>query len=1487
MLRNQNNFTKARPHYRLQKTTLGVASVLLGTTLYCDVVAHADTVTSNSAGQPAPTTEVSKSVPATTGSTASLAPAPADGIDKNDGNSDKTMPASDTNNAKNSDKTMPASDTNNRDDAQVLASQAPSQHYEAAVSLVSVNTGNGTQSVNDEQATEKTLTRTINITDPQGKQTQQTQMVKYTRQDTNSSWSTNHNQFDSYQLPQVAGYIPYDLDGGSAVVDGKVGVVKTTPNMGDLVVNVGYRKDVSSTTIQFVTDAGDVVGSTTATGQTGDKKPINLQIPDGFTLNAGQVLPTMVVLHGKVIEQMEVTPIKVEVNANDPKTTFDVIPGTNDLHFPSGVDQDALNRTITRKIQITNVDGTVTTETQPTVTFIRNATVTAYNGHIEYGPWNKATQVIPAFELPENDDGVPVVEGSLDAWTVDPDTVSSLVKVRYVAADTSQQVIFSVDGTVDGEVDEANVDGVVGQTVAVHLNVPAGYVLKSGEKLPTTIKMTNSDPDPLIISVDEQHVTVTADHPKTMDDIVPDTDEMYNYPDGVARDDLNKDVSRTIELTMPDGKTTTKTQTAHLTRNADVDVITGDVAYQPWTKGAWDEYLVPEVKGYAPSQSKVDQVTVTDTTKSATVKISYAPVGHMTVVEYVDVNGNPIATKTLTGKTGETVDTGITIPNGWQLVNGQKTIPGQITMGVDGHAKVTSTIEHIVTDVSANDPLTRLTAKSGKPVYAKNEHDLNPVMSWGTIDQATGNVTITPDGGQTYPTGYYAIPASQADLNQTVVREIRVHGLDGQVKTTTQTAVLHRNAKLDEVTGEVTYGPWSTGSWDEFNTPEIAGYHTNMPYLQAVLIEHGNPSERYDINYYPNDQAVKVVYQDGNQTVKTITLTGKTGTQTPIHLEVPEHYHVEGQVPTEYTFKANNSDIVINLTHDTQSANEHRDVVRTIKVTTPDGQTTTTTQTVTLKRTGTTDLVTGKTSWNAWTIGTWEAFNPAKVDGYNSTMKKVKAQKVTDATQNSEINISYTATAHAFNIVYKDGKQVIKTVPMSGKTGEEVKLNYDGVPEHYHIVGEMPGTYKVHALLNSDVIVNLSHDTTKVDGHRLIMRDIEITNPDGTTKLIKQDAELLRHGVKDLVTGQIDWQPWSTGQWDAFETPQIIGYTSSVDGLKAQTVTIETQPVSVQIAYTANEQSVEIVYQDNGKIVKCDKLTGKTADTVPVKLDVPKGYHVAKAPAKTYIFKGEGNANVIVELGHNTEVVHDSRTISRTIDVTMPDRTIKTTKQDVTLTRQGTKDVVTGNINWQAWTTGDWKSFDVPTISGYTPSQKTVKSQDVDINTEAQTVKITYTANEQSTQMIYQDDHGKTIKSTPLTGHTDETVPVKIDLPAGYHLVGDVAKDYTFNGNDNQPVVIKIAKDNVPIIHQDHQGSEMTSQGVSPVSQVNSSTISVKSSKSLNGSPMNAQLGSQSKTLPQTGDDQNAKIAGLLGVALAVLGTAFGFLSTKHKHIDD
>lgn len=115
---------------------------------------------------------------------------------------------------------------------------------------------------------------------------------------------------------------------------------------------------------------------------------------------------------------------------------------------------------------------------------------------------------------------------------------------------------------------------------------------------------------------------VTPDNPKTPADVLPDNPGK-NYPSGVAKDDLNKTVTRTINIKTPDGKTQTITQKAEFTRSATVDEVTGEVTYGPWSKnvvlGSAD---VPNIPGYTPSTS-VPEITVTPNDQDMTINITY------------------------------------------------------------------------------------------------------------------------------------------------------------------------------------------------------------------------------------------------------------------------------------------------------------------------------------------------------------------------------------------------------------------------------------------------------------------------------------------------------------------------------------------------------------------------------------------------------------------------------------------------------------------------------------------------------------------------------------------------------------------------------------------------------------------------------------------------------------------------------------------------
>ena len=117
-------------------------------------------------------------------------------------------------------------------------------------------------------------------------------------------------------------------------------------------------------------------------------------------------------------------------------------------------------------------------------------------------------------------------------------------------------------------------------------------------------------------------ITVTPDDPKMPADVLLDNPGK-KYPSGVAKDDLNKTVKRTINITTPDGKTQTITQKAEFTRSATVDEVTDEVTYGPWSKNVVLESVdVPNIPGYVPSAS-VPEITVTPNDQDMTINITY------------------------------------------------------------------------------------------------------------------------------------------------------------------------------------------------------------------------------------------------------------------------------------------------------------------------------------------------------------------------------------------------------------------------------------------------------------------------------------------------------------------------------------------------------------------------------------------------------------------------------------------------------------------------------------------------------------------------------------------------------------------------------------------------------------------------------------------------------------------------------------------------
>ena len=1264
----------------------------------------------------------------------------------------------------------------------------------------------------------KDVTRTIKVTDPTGKVTTTTQTVHLTRtatvdevtgKVTYGDWTTG--SFDSYDVPSVEGY--------TASQD-KVDTDKVTSDSTNSEVNTSYTANDQTAKVVYVDEdnGGSTVKTDILNGKTDETVETGVKVPDGYVVD-GQV-PADYTFKAK--DNADVT-VKLKhgtttVTPDKPKTANDKLPDNPTKSYPEGVAESDLNKNVTRTIKVTDPTGKVTTTTQ-TVHLTRTATVDEVTGKVTYGDWT--TGSFDSYDVPSVE-GYTASQDKVDTDKVTSDSTNSEVNTSYTANDQTAKVVYVDEDNGGSTVKTDILNGKTDETVETGVKVPDGYVVDG--QVPADYTFKAKDNADVTVKLKHGTTTVTPDKPKTANDKLPDN-PTKSYPEGVAESDLNKNVTRTIKVTDPTGKVTTETQTVHLTRTATVDEVTGKVSYDDWSTGSFGSYDVPSVDGYTASQVKVDETKVTSDTQNSEVNISYTANNQTAKVVYIDGDngGSTVKTDILKGKTDETVKTGIKVPDGYVV---ESNVPTDYTFKSKDNADITVKLKHGTTTVTPDKP-------------------------------KTTNDKLPDNPSKSYPSG-----VAENDLNKTVTRTIKATDPKGKVTTTTQTVHLTRTATVDEVTGKVSYGDWTTGSFDSYVVPSVEGYTASQAKVDEAKVTADSKNSEVNITYTANNQSAKIVYVDrdnGDSIVKTDTLNGKTDQTVKTGIETPDGYVVEGQVPTDYTFKAkDNADITVHLTHNKATVTPdkpkttadklpnnptksypdgvgqndlNKTVTRTIKVTTPDGKTSTTTQTVHLTRTATVDEVTGKVTYSDWTTGSFDSYDVPSVDGYTASQSKVDETPVTADSSNNEVNISYTANDQSAKIVYVDNGKVVSTQVLTGKTDQTVKTNIQSPDKNkYVVVGDNPENYTFKAKDNEDVRVEVKHVVNTFKDYKNVIRNIEVTYPNGKTEKLAQVTTLERTVYKDAVTGEETYSDWSNGGWDSFKAPEIKGYTADKD-VKETVVTGDTTETTVSIVYTANEQATKIVYVDNdksGSIVKTDTLNGKTDQTVKTDVKVPDGYVLEGNVPDNYTFTAGDNFDIIVHLRHGiVKVTPDkpkttadklpdssktypegvgqddlNKTITRTIKVTTPDEKTSTTTQTAHLIRTARVDETTGQVTYDDWTTGSFDSYDVPSVDGYTASQAKVEETKVTSDSQDSEVNISYTANKQSIKVVYVDgdNSGSTVKTDTLTGKTDETVKTGIEIPDGYEVDGQVPSEYSFKAKDNADITVHLKHSTVTVI---------------------------------------------------------------------------------------
>ncbi|MCC4396878.1 YPDG domain-containing protein [Limosilactobacillus reuteri] len=311
-----------------------------------------------------------------------------------------------------------------------------------------------------------------------------------------------------------------------------------------------------------------------------------------------------------------------------------------------------------------------------------------------------------------------------------------------------------------------------------------------------------------------------------------------------------------------------------------------------------------------------------------------------------------------------------------------------------------------------------------------------------------------------------------------------------------------------------------------------------------------------------------------------------------------------------------------------------------------------------------------------------------------------------------------------------DASKLVNTSDLTAAHNAEISsVAWQKLPSLEEANAKAPATVRINFIDGSYLDVPVAVNVIKVDQgvdnktNSEIYRDITRTiNIEGESTPVVQHVIYSRAKVTNLSkpAGQqvtyTDWVAAKNSEGQAVTNfPQFNvtkpGYTATAIGATIQTndgqqyvpasatITPDSQNETVDVTYTANEHTLVINYVDgNGNVVGTYNVPGKTDETVNVDVpgNVPTNWKLVPGQQVigSYKFGSDDPQPVDYKVEHGTAVIpvdknnkNTYRTIVQTIqEVLVGQSKAKTVRSIIVpFQRTGIKDLVTGDITWNAW----------------------------------------------------------------------------------------------------------------------------------------------------------------------------------------------------------
>ena len=510
--------------------------------------------------------------------------------------------------------------------------------------------------------------------------------------------------------------------------------------------------------------------------------------------------------------------------------------------------------------------------------------------------------------------------------------------------------------------------------------------------------------------------------------------------------------------------------------------------------------------------------------------------------------------------------------------------------------------------------------------------------------------------------------------------------LDEQGQTlpdSVQTVTVQQHGTKDLATGVTQWdGAWTSADYQAVDSPVVAGYTVDQAQVpkQTVTSTNDLVTKNQDtlitVTYTPVQRPARLEFIDlvTGETLTTVSVSGAynspinftdgqgrgykallkyytTGDQ---HYQLvvgdPAHVSYDGRA-VKYTL--DDDTYKVYLIHQT-TVQDTKDVHQTIHYVDQAGQPmkgqtgnalTDDHQTVTLSRTGTHDLVTGKTTWNAWSTGSYQAVASPKVAGYTADQPTVAGETVNGDSTDKTVTVTYTPNQQTALVTYYDdntGQPLGAVDQLSGKSDQTLTYTTaqrlkEYVDQGYELVrdetGGQPITLDHDDKVTQSYVVHLKHRTETVSRTKQITQTIQYVDRTGqpmkdaagqTLADNVQTVTLTQRGTTDLVTQTTTWDGlWTTADYTTVASPVLTGYTPSQDQVTGTAVTTSNELVAknqdtlVVITYAPNAATVKVHYQtmDGQPVADSQNLVGKYGEDYETTAKSVSGYHLIETPA--------------------------------------------------------------------------------------------------------------------------------------------------------------------------------------------------------------------------------------------------------------------------------